>query len=107
MQTLQQLMGHIATVWQCDPSRYPELEGMNAEERQNFLIKHSVLHITKTTGKLATLSEDYDHNQKIGDDHSENLKTLATKMFVNSLKLAEEVGMSADDLLHKAPEYIK
>lgn len=107
MKTLEELMARIANVWQCDPSRYPELAGMSEEQRRNFLVKHSILHITKTNGKLAALCEDYDHNQKMSVEDEENLRVAATKMFVNAVKLAEESGLTAEELLARAPNYVK
>lgn len=107
MKTLQELMEHITHVWKCDPVRYPELEGMNEVQRKNFLVKHSVLHIAKSNGKVAALCEDFDHSQVVNEKYSEELQTLAVKMFVNSLKLAEEAGLPAEELLKKAPTYIK
>ncbi|MEJ0053386.1 MAG: hypothetical protein WDN10_01485 [bacterium] len=104
---MKELMERIATVWECDPSRYPELAGMDTTERKNFLIKHSVLHITKTAGKLAALCEDYDHTKQTSPEAEEKLKAASVKMFINALKLAEEAGLSADELLERAPGYVK
>jgi len=107
MNDLKKLMDLLATVWKCDPARYPELKGMSAAERQNFLLKHSILHITKTNGKLAALCEDYDHNKQSSPEADAKMKTAAVKMFINALKLAEEAGVSAEELLEQAPTYIE
>ena len=107
MQTLQTLSEQIATVWKCDSGRYPELAGVTDQERKNFLIKHSILHITKTAGKLAVVCENFDHTRELKEESVEECKILATKMFINALKLAEEVGVSPDELLQRAPTYIK
>ncbi len=104
MNDLEALMAKIAEVWKCDEARYPELAGMNDAQKKNFVIKHSVLHIAKTNGKIAALCEDFDHN---GTDMSEEAKTLAVKLFINSLKLAEESGLSTSDLLSRAPNFVK
>ena len=100
-------MEHVKKKWVCNPDRYPALAGMNAEERRNFLVKHSLLHITKTAGKLAAICENFDHESKNAPEDEENLKIGVIKLFVNALKLAEEVGLTAEDLLNKAPEYVK
>jgi hypothetical protein len=107
MHTLQELIDHIGKTWVCDAARYPELAGMSEVDRLNFIIKHQVLHLSKTTGKLATLAEAYDHSREGLGEASEELRNLATKLFINSLKLAEEVGMSADDLLTRSKEFVK
>ncbi len=104
---INQLVELIATTWKCDSSRYPELAGMNASERKNFVIKHSVLHITKTNGKIAAVCEDFDHNRVLSADAEKELEALAVKMFINALKLAEEAGVTFETLVQKAPEYIK
>lgn len=103
MKTLTELMAHIAKVWTCDEARYPELAKLDAVGQKNFRLKHSVLHFNKSVGKLAALAETYDHEGTLSDAEAQ---LIATKLFVNSLKLAEEVGLSADDLLSRAPEIV-
>jgi hypothetical protein len=106
MNDLKALMELVATTWECDVKRYPELQGKALDERRNFLVKHSLMHIAKTSGKLASVCEEFDHNGGYEPDSEEMLKGYATKLFVNALKLAEEVGLSADDLLQRAPKFI-
>jgi hypothetical protein len=106
MNNLDALMQYIAAVWVCDVKRYPELQGKNPDERRNFLVKHSLMHVAKTSGKLASVCEDFDHNGAYEPDSEEMLKGYAVKLFVNALKLAEEVGLSADDLLQRAPRFV-
>jgi len=107
MQDLRSLMDHIAAVWVCDPNRYPELAGMNNDQRRNFLVKHSLLHISKTGGKIASVCENFDHEGVPNIQSTEALQEGAVKMFVNALKLAEEVGLSADDLIAQSPNFVK
>jgi hypothetical protein len=104
---LDALMAHIGDTWVCDAARYPELQGMNEEAHRNFVVKHSLMHILKTTGKIASCCEDFDHTHTAGPEEGLLLQELAIKLVVNALKLAEEVGLSADDLLQRAPRYIK
>ena len=106
MNDLQDFMDHIARVWKCDAHRYPELTKMTLEQRKNFLLKHSLLHINKTTGKIAALCEDFDHNGKLMKEEL-NLSDLSIKMFINALNLAKEVGLSAKDLLSRGPTFLK
>lgn len=108
MKDLQSLMDNIASVWACDPTRYPALEGMDADQRRNFLVKHSLLHVAKTSGKIAAVCEDFDHNNKKEDDSFDiGLQVGAVKLFINSLKLAQEAGLSAEDLFRFAPGHIE
>ena len=104
--SLQSLMSHIARVWVCNPHRYPALAGMSAEERKNFLLKHSLLHIAKTAAKVAAVCESFDHAGHGSPEDEEALKVAATKMVVNALKLAEEAGLTAEELFARAPQYI-
>jgi hypothetical protein len=103
----ESLMDHIASTWVCTPERYPELAVLNEEQRKNFRVKHALSHIGKSFGKVATVTESFDHDAKASPEADEALKVAATKMFVNSVKLAEEAGLSASELLKRAPEYIK
>jgi len=107
MSTLESLMGHIAAVWVCDPERYPALAGMDDAQRRMFLVKHSLLHVSKTVGKVAAVCEDFDHAGVKGAESAAALQDGVVKLFVNALKLAEETGLSAEDLLRRAPEFVK
>lgn len=100
-------MKYIASVWVCDSGRYPALEGMTTDQRRNFLVKHSLLHIGKTTGKIAAVCENFDHVGQTDGEDSVLLQDTVVKLFINTLKLAEEVGLSADDLLVRAPQFVK
>jgi len=105
MQTLQQLTEHIALVWKFVPERYPDLAGESAEQRESFLIKHLLLHLTKNMGEIAALCEEFDHRQRI--NRRQRLQIATIKMFVSVLKLAEESGLSAADLLSQAPGFVR
>ena len=106
MENLEQLSEHIAKIWVCDASRYPELAHLSEEGQQNFRVKHSILHINKSLGKLAALCEDFDHEAAAKEEFVAERKKLAIKLFINALKLAEESDVSAKELLEKSPEYI-
>jgi len=69
---------------------------MSDDERVRFAVRHCVMHSAKTTGKIAALCEDADHNTKLD---VESVKKLAVKELINSLTLADRVGLSAEDLL--------
>lgn len=107
MNDLQALMQHIESVWACDETRYPALKGMNDDQKRNFLVKHSLLHVNKTVGKIAAVCENFDHANEKQDDHATAQQIGAIKLFVNALKLAQEAGLSADDLLEFAPSHVK
>ncbi len=106
MKDLQALMQHIAATWMCNDHRYPELQGKSRNARKLFLVKHSTAHVLKTMGKIAAVTERFDHEGMVAPEDEERLKDASVKLFVNALKLAEEVGLSADDLLKRAPTFI-
>jgi hypothetical protein len=65
-----------------------------------FGIEHSLMHMMKTEGKLATLVEKF-HHQSFDIDIvlPEELNELAIKQVVNALKLASHMGLSAEDII--------
>jgi hypothetical protein len=107
MNDLQSLMALLAEKWFCTTERYPELALLDSAQRRNFRLKHSVLHITKTAGKLAAVCEAFDHRgtSRIGAEDALQIECIA--MFNNALNLAREAGLSASDLLARAPLYVK
>ncbi|MFZ2886523.1 MAG: hypothetical protein WA021_01750, partial [Minisyncoccia bacterium] len=75
---------------------YPELVGISEKKRLEFAIRHSALHFSKTTGKIAAASEDVDHG---GELDIESIKENVPKAFINVLRLAEMVGMKESDIV--------
>ena len=67
----------------------------DAEHDQGFAIRHSVLHMTKTMGMLAAECEAFDHGTSM---NVVALREATIKMLANTLKLATDLQMSADEL---------
>ena len=67
----------------------------DAEHDQGFAIRHSVLHMAKTMGLLATECESFDHGTSV---NVVALREATIKMLNNTLKLANDLQMSADEL---------
>lgn len=102
---LASLMQYIDSKYKFNEENYPgfgHLAGKN--RRLVFIVRHSQLHMCKSVGKIATEAEAADHGRTIS---TENLRIATTKMLVNVLKLAEELGMSAEELAAKVPEVMK
>ena len=78
-----------------DEENYPELLGKSENERLAFALRHVAIHCAKTTGKIATVSEAADHGEAID---AAGLKTDCGKMLINTLRLADLVGLSGNDL---------
>ncbi len=99
--SLDKLIKLITKHFVFDEKTYPELKGMNKEERLAFAIRHSALHFAKTAGKVAAVSEDADHGDEID---VQELKKNIPKAFINALRLAELVDMSASDIIRAIEE---
>jgi hypothetical protein len=65
------------------------------EHDQAFAIRHSVLHMAKTMGLLATECESFDHGTSM---NVVALREATIGMLINTLKLANDLQMSADEL---------
>jgi hypothetical protein len=65
------------------------------EHDRGFAIRHGVLHMTKAVGRLAAECESFDHGTSM---NTAALRESVVKMLVNTLKLADDVGLSADEL---------
>ncbi len=92
---MNELIHYIGEKWLCTPARYPEMEGMNEDEKFRFVLRHSALHFAKTAGKIASVSEDVDHGDQI---NIEDLKTNTAKSLINTLYLAGQLKMTEEEL---------
>jgi len=93
---IDKLIKFIAEHFVFDENTYPELKDASEKERLAFAIRHSALHFSKTAGKVAAVSEDTDHS---GEIDIASLKENIPKALINTLRLAELVGMSEKDLI--------
>lgn len=92
---LRVVMDRITSVFAFTPEKYPALRHMNLPRQQEFAIDHSIKHIAKTLGKIATQSEARDHG---GPESFDALRTEAVKLTITALNLAHIVGIRADEL---------
>lgn len=99
--SIDNLIDLIAKNFVFDWDTYPELKGVSEKERLEFTIRHSALHFSKTAGKVAAVSEDADHGGGLDVDV---IKENVSKALINTLRLAELVGMSEDDLVKAVEE---
>jgi hypothetical protein len=98
---LSSLMTFIGERYTFTEEHYPGFDQLSAEQKLLFAVRHSALHMMKSTGKIAAEAEAADHG---GQMNEENLKVATTKMLVNVLKLAEELGISGDELAVYVPK---
>lgn len=83
--------------WQFTQTAYPEMP----ESKQGvdggwpvFAIKHTLFHMSKAVGAIANFCEQHDH----GKCPNVDLKEEALKQVVNSLRLCDLLGLSAEDI---------
>lgn len=101
MKDLQKTMNYIDKRYVFNAETYPDLELTTRDEKFDFGVRHSVLHMQKSLGKIAEYSEGRDHGE-LGS--KKEVKIATVKMLINILKLASIQGMNADDLLKLVPK---
>lgn len=105
MKKLQEAMNLIAARFVFNQTSYPKLsQSISEEEKLLFVINHGILHMVKSQGRLAAVVEACDHGKKLNDF---TLHKLTAEMFIHTLRLAEETGMTAQELLDWVPVLLK
>ncbi len=94
------LMAYIGIHFPFTQDHYPNEDLSTPEKVTRFALEHSLDHMVKTTGKIATQKEDFAHG---GDMDSHRLQIDTIKMLVTSLNLARALGMTADDVTRMVP----
>jgi|SRR3989344_3293169 len=103
--TLQELMDFIGSRYRFSEENYPALAGQSDGQKEVFAINHSILHMNKSIGVLAGECEAYDHGRVW--PKGDVVKEATVKMLINSLKLAEEIGMTAEEIFETIPRTMK
>ena len=104
MADLQETMDAIASAFVYDETSYPALADRTSEQRQQFALQHSLLHIQKSLGRIAAELETADHG---GKANAFKFKEAAIKQVINVLHLATLLGISAEDLHDVIPSYLR
>ncbi len=94
--SLDQLIEFIVKNYQFNPTRYPDLANGTEAMKKLFPINHLGLHFTEQAGKIAGLLEDAGHEGK--SLNMDGLKEQVYKSLINTLRLAELVGMTGIEL---------
>lgn len=92
---LRALMKFVKGTWPFDAHHYPRFGYLPQEELKQEAIKHIAQHQTKAAGQLAAICDAIDHGK--GVDQGEIL-LITRKFLVNTLRLAEVAGITADTL---------
>src|SRR3989344_5005614 len=93
---IDKLISFITQHFVFDENTYPELMGASPKKRLSFAIQHSALHFAKTAGKIASVSESVDHGKEL---NIEEIRENIPKALVNTLRLAELVGMREKEIV--------
>ena len=104
MTDLAALMQLIGERYQFTPENYPELAQLVGAQRTVFAVKHSVLHMMKSLGVIATQGEAADHGDLMDIGV---LRIAIAKMLINTLKLAEELKIEPCMLGELIPDVMK
>ncbi|KND50425.1 MAG: hypothetical protein AB202_02105 [Parcubacteria bacterium C7867-007] len=101
---LTSLMQVIGDGFPFTQEKYPNGDLSTPEKTLAFAVRHSSAHIAKTGGIIAAQAENYDHG---GELDPEALRMATTKMLVNTLNLANALGMTAQDLVSLVPSAMR
>jgi len=104
---LQELMNLIGSKYVFNKENYPKLDESSPETKMMFAIQHSKNHMDKSIGVIAGVCEEYDHKGNRTHQNIIKVEEATVKMFINTLKLAEELGFSADQLFERVEESFK
>lgn len=104
MNEIDRLIALVAKYFTFDAKAYPELAGKDEKQTLAFALRHSALHFSKTAGKIAAVSEDIDHGEEIEID---KIRKNTVKALMNTLRLAELVGLSGQDLVQSVEENVQ
>lgn len=94
--SLDSLIDLVSDLLPVDTTRYPNLPTADHSEEVVFCLRHSALHFSKTAGKLAAFVEGVDHGQFA---QIQVLQSIVAASLVNSLKLADEIGLSGAEII--------
>lgn len=101
---LDDLLQHIGDAYPTDAEHYPRTAGMSRDQNLAFAVNHSVLHMSKSLGRIAAEVERFDHSGRLD---TVSVGENVTKMLINVIKLADELGMRADEIAHNIEDELK
>ena len=108
IRSFEDAVAHIAAHYRFEPSIYPALQGMTEAHAMEFALKHLLLHMQKNAGVVAAHLEGYDHSAAASDVNDlGHLREAAVKMFIDVIKLADVLDMSAGELCRRVGETVK
>ena len=91
---LDDIIKKIVPHYQFNETDYPETKHLDENQRRLFGIRHLAQHFSKTAGKIVAQTEPIDHG---GSPDFQELKIDVAKSLINTLRLAELIGMNEKD----------
>ena len=101
---LATIMRYVGKRYAFTPDNYPGLRGIPPEQRKVFAVNHSIHHLYKSLGKIAAECEASGHSGVLDE---KALRRAVAKTFVDALRLAEELGMTAAELAEEVSMHTK
>ncbi len=92
---LEHLMKLIREEWVFDESNYPPIKSMSQKEMKIFAIRHTLMHQAKALAKGMEALERFEHGLPLDE---EKLRLSTRNFFINTLKMAESMGISPKQL---------
>lgn len=92
---LAQLMAQIAKEFPFIQEKYPKLDFSTPERARASATDHSLTHIIKTAGRIATQVERDHHG---GPVNLQTLREETASMVIHALNLANALDITADEL---------
>lgn len=97
MDDLTTLIAFTAQAAPATPENYPELAALTDEGTFKFMLSHSLRHTDKSTGRLQTFLEAYEHGNTSALNR-EAIQKEAVKFVFNALRIVELLGLTGDQV---------
>ncbi len=93
---LDNLIKFITKNYPFSEETHSKVKGLSKDEWHLFAVRHLAMHHAKTAGKIVGVVEPTDHGEEI---NVAQIKEDLPKALVNTLRLAELVGMTEKDFI--------
>ena len=92
---VEHLMKMVNEEWVFDKINYTPMKSMSQKEKRLFAIEHVLKHQTKALAKAIETLERFEHGTLLDE---EKLRLSVRNFFINTLRLADIVGISPKEL---------
>lgn len=94
--TAQQLIDLVHSSTPLTEDNYPALAQLSGDPRENFLVGHSLRHLSKSVGKMHAFVENAEHG---GELKKEEIQEKIIASCFSLCKLCAILGVSGNDLV--------